>query len=380
MDDLPNVTSPGCYLARHGYAFDMFISYAHADVEGTGDSPLKIWTQQFYRRLLSTLQSFELDPLPRIFFDEAPRRENGLSRAGHIAPELVEAVAKSALLQVIMSPQYLKSEWCRRELQTFVESLPGKQGSAKDRIIIAKALNTDASAWPTPLCDEEGNKTVGWKLHDPHDYFPHGWMTDWGQHIPREMGAAFFDMAHFIKRRLEQLDAELTERTKKTELVGWLEQGEAERIYLYGRSEDEAEWEAVWREIDKLGIAISPGEPEPLDADDDSRKRNEYARLASRCDAMVMVGADGLNLDFDLDVVGRERRNFIASKYKKYLPCAVVDRQGSLAKPARVSNAKRFGIDWIDPKACDWPDYIKVWLQSSAETVRQRYGLNAPAP
>ncbi len=120
-----------------------------------------------------------------------------------------------------------------------------------------------------------------------------------------------------------------------------------------------------------------PGEPEPLDADDDSRKRNEYARLASRCDAMVLVGADGLNLDFDLDVVGRERRNFIASKYRKYLPCAVFDRRGNLARPARVSNARRFGIDWIDPNACDWPDYIKVWLQSSAEKVRQRYGLDA---
>jgi hypothetical protein len=205
-------------------------------------------------------------------------------------------------------------------------------------------------------------------------------MTEWGRHIPPQMGAALFDMAHFIKRRLEQIDAELTEKQKKCELVSWLEQGQAERIYLYGRSDDEGEWDAVSQELDRLGIVVYPGEPEPLDVDDDSAKRAQYARLASRCDAMVMVGADGLKLDFDLDVVGRERRNLIASKYKKYLPCAVLDRSGSLARPARVSNARRFGIDWIDPNSCDWPDYIKVWLQSSADSVRQRYGVEAPAP
>ncbi|HEX8654362.1 MAG TPA: toll/interleukin-1 receptor domain-containing protein [Allosphingosinicella sp.] len=358
----------------------MFLSYAHADVDGGGDSPLKIWSQQFYRSLLSTLRSFELDPLPRIFLDEAPRQENGLNRAGHLAPELMDTVRQSALLQIVMSPQYLKSEWCRRELEIFLNSLPDKKGSARDRVIIAKALDTDGSSWPAALCDEEGNKTVGWQFHDHDKFFPYGWMTEWGRHIPPEMGGALFDMAHFIKRRLEQIDDELTERQKKSELVGWLERGEAERIYLYGRSEDEAEWEAVWKEIDKLGLMVEPGEPEPLDVDDDSVKRNQYARLASRCDAMVMVGADGLKLDFDLDVVGRERRNFIASKYKKYLPCAVIDRCGSLARPARVSNAKRFGIDWIDPNACDWPDYIKTWLQSSAESVRQRYGVGAPSP
>ena len=96
---------------------------------------------------------------------------------------------------------------------------------------------------------------------------------------------------------------------------------------------------------------------------------------------MVMVAADGVKLDFDLDVVGRERRNFIASKYKKYLPCAVVDRAGGLAKPARLSNARRFDIDWIDAPSCNWPQYIRTWLSASAGKVRQRYGLeDGPRP
>jgi hypothetical protein len=155
---------------KHGYEFDLFLSYAHADVDGTGESPLKTWSQQFYRSLLATLRSFQLEPLPRIFLDEAPRQENALNRAAHLGPELIETVGKSALLQIVMSPQYLKSEWCRRELQAFVDSLPDKKGSAKDRIIIAKAIETEGQAWPEALCDAEGNKTVGWQFHDAQQY------------------------------------------------------------------------------------------------------------------------------------------------------------------------------------------------------------------
>jgi hypothetical protein len=364
------------FLGRHGYAFDIFFSYAHGDVRGKGDAQLKRWSRQLYEALGDTLDSLSFKPPPRIFFDDSDRAEDGLDRTAHVRPELLDKVKSAALFQLVMSPQYLESRWCRDELAAFVGALPDGGRSVTERIFIAKALDTDGSPWPPPFDEDEDSKPVSWYFHKRGSRLPYGWMTNWRDDIPDEMHAAFMDMVDTIQRRLRALDAELTERSKKSEVVKWLELGQAERIYLYGRSDDEAEWEAVWKELDTLGIDILPGEPEPLDADDDTRKRNEYARLASRCDAMVMVGADGLKLDFDLDVVGRERRNFIASKYRKYLPCAVVDRKGDLARPARVSNARRFGIDWIDPNACDWPDYIKVWLQSSADKVRQRYGLD----
>ena len=197
--------------------------------------------------------------------------------------------------------------------------------------------------------------------------------------MPGVIAPSLMELANQIARALRALDATIEEKARKTEVVGWLESGDIEKIYLYGRSDEVSEWEATWKEMDDLGIVVTPGEPEPLDADDDSAKRLQYAKLASRCDAMIMVGGDGVKLDFDLDVIGRERRNFIASKYKKYLPCAVVDRTGVLNRPARLSNAKRFDIDWIDAGSCDWPDYVRTWLQASADKVRQRYGLEARA-
>lgn len=364
-----------CYLARHGFEFDMFFSYAHGDVRRKGDAQLKRWSKQFYEALAETLDSMNLKPLPRIFFDESDEPADGLDRAARLAPELAEKVAASALLQIVMTPQYLESEWCRRELASFEAAAAARGGSVSHRVFIAKAMDTDDLAWPAQLTDGEGNKTVGWDFHRRGSPLPHGWMSDWHGNIPNEMNQPFMEMATQIQRRLKAFDAELNEKARKTELVDWLEKGEIERIYLYGRDDEVAEWEATWKELDTLGIVVTPGEPEPLDADDDSVKRNEYARLASRCDAMVMVAADGVKLDFDLDVVGRERRNFIASRYKKYLPCAVVDRSGALGRPARLSNAKRFDIDWIDAPNCNWPHYIRDWLTASAGKVRQRYGL-----
>ena len=369
-----------CYLARHGFEFDLFFSYAHGDVRGKGDAQLKRWSKQLYQALGDTLDSLNLKPPPRIFFDESDEPADGLDRAAHLAPELVEKVGASALLQIVMSPQYLESEWCRRELAAF-EKATAERGGVSGRVFIAKAMDTEDLPWPAALTDGEGNKTVGWDFHRRGSPLPWGWMTDWHGNIPAEMNQAFMEMATQIQRRLRAFDSELTEKARKTELVDWLEKGEIERIYLYGRSDEVAEWEATWKELDGLGIMVTPGEPEPLDADDDSAKRSEYARLASRCDAMVMVGADGVKLDFDLDVVGRERRNFIASKYRKYLPCAVVDRGGALGKPARLSNARRFDIDWIDAPSCNWPQYIRTWLSASAGKVRERYGLaEGPAP
>lgn len=368
-----------CYLAKHGFDFDMFFSYAHGDVRGKGDAQLKRWSKQLYEALSETLDSLNLKPPPRIFFDESRDSGDGLDKAAHLLPELAAKVRASALFQIVMSPHYLESDWCRRELEAFTQAPAAQDKGVSGRVFIAKAMDTDSLAWPPALCDGEGNKTVGWEFHRRGSPLPYGWMTDWNGNIPPEMHQAFMEMASHIQRRLRAFDSELTEKARKTELVDWLEQGQVERIYLYGRSDETSEWEATWKEIDDLGIVVTPGEPEPLDADDDAAKRTEYARLASRCDAMVMVAGDGVKLDFDLDVIGRERRNFIASRYQKYLPCAVIDRGGRLAKPARLSNAKRFDIDWIDAGSCDWPDYIRTWLQASAGKVRQRYGIAAPA-
>jgi len=278
-----------------------------------------------------------------------------------------------------MSPHYLNSTWCLRELDTFVASLPDHPNKVNGRIFIAKAMETAGRDWPAALCDVEGNKTVGWDFHPRGRPFPYGFMNDWKGSPPPEISETVLEMAVAIMAQLCGLDAALTEKKHRADQIRKLTAGTDGKIYLYGREDEADAWEATWKEIDTLGIAVTPGEPESLDADDDADKRLQYARLASRCDAMLMVGSNGPKLDFDLDVIGRERRNFIHSTYQKYLPCAVVDR-GDLKRLARESNARRFGIDWIDTHCGTWPNALRTWLQDSATKVGARYGLPPPPP
>lgn len=367
--------SKPCFLAEHGFEYDMFFSYSHGDVLGQADAPLKLWSMQLHRALTQTLALLLKQP-PRIFLDESA---DGVDKTARLGPELGEKVRGSALFQIIMSPHYLESEWCKSELKTFVKELANDGKSADGRIFVAKAMDTAEMPWPASLCDDDGNKMVGWEFHARGHPFPYGFMNDWRAGLPPEISAPLFEMAVAIQSRLCALKAAGIETKARTAEVGRIGGGNIDQIYLYGRADEADEWEATWKEIDALGISVMPGEPEPLDADDDADKRLSYAKMASRCDAMLMVGADGLKLDFDLDVIGRERRNFIASKYQKYLPCAVVDRRGDLKRTAREGNAKRFGIDWIDAQSGNWPNDIRLWLKSSAGKVGQRYGLETGA-
>jgi hypothetical protein len=381
MDKTSETQDVPCFLGKHGFDFDMFFSYSHGDPRGEGKAPLKRWSKELYIALSQTLDVLVPEQPPRIFFDESVRPGDGLDKTAHLAPEVEEKVRASALFQVIMSPLYLQSPWCKSELDTFVEALPGKAKGVRGRVFIAKAMETEGIPWPPCLCDDRGNKTVGWEFHPRGAALPYGWYGGkWNGKLPdKEMEPALIELAMQVARRLRALDSELTGKTHAAELCNALEAGRAESIYLYGTSEEPAEWEAVCKAIDTLDIMVQPGEPEPPNLHQDPKRREKLDHLASHCDAMVLVGWDGPTLDLDLDVVGRQRRNLIASRYGKYLPCAVVDRSGTLSTEARIRNAKRFDIEWIDAKAVEWPGRIKDWLQESADKARQHYGLAGAA-
>lgn len=365
----------GGFLGRHGYAYDVFMSYAHGDARNAGTSQLKRWSHQFRDLLCETLDSYGLKPPVRIFLDESDNPDDALDRAAELGPELDAIVSSSALLQVMMTPHYLDSRWCARELATWVQTSSQRSGSSDRRITVARVRDTGSANWPAALCDEQGEQLPGWRFHGGNEDFPPGWAKDWKNCVPDGMEDSFLKFASFLCRRLKELDEELEQRARQAALVAGLGEGKFERIYLYGREDERDAWASVYDDLDRIGVMVSPGEPEPLDADDDSRKREAYARMASRCEAMVMVGNDPIKLDCDLDVIGHERRQFIWSKYKKYLPCAVVDRNGALGQDWRIRNAQRRKIDWLRTDDCDWPGCIQTWLKGSAREVADRYGI-----
>lgn len=101
-----------------GYKHDIFLSYAHRDDEpipGNEDRPG--WVSLFYK----TLNYQILQQLPP-GSDYSPWKDDDLGLARPLSGQLLDTVSQSAILLVMMSPHYMRSEWCKTERMTFLQS------------------------------------------------------------------------------------------------------------------------------------------------------------------------------------------------------------------------------------------------------------------
>src|SRR5437868_4396678 len=115
-------------------AYDIFISYGHLDDEDpAGD--VKRWVDLLVERL-PRLISNNLGYLPTIWRDERTLKGNDLLTAA-----IHEGVYHSLLLVPIVSPRYVQSDWCRRELEAFA-STPTPAGALAHRSRIFKVIKT----------------------------------------------------------------------------------------------------------------------------------------------------------------------------------------------------------------------------------------------
>ena len=126
-----------------GYAYDIFVSYAHLDNEAV--VPEDGWVTAFLRRLPSKVQTRRT----------ARPMWNDSRLAGHveITPEILAAVRGSAFLVIVMSPSYLNSEWCQRERTAFLDVVAER---AQSRLFMVHLLETDREARPKVLRERTG--------------------------------------------------------------------------------------------------------------------------------------------------------------------------------------------------------------------------------
>jgi hypothetical protein len=101
------------YLASEAYDYDIFISYAHVD-----DLPLPGATHGWVTTFSTCIKTKLAQKLGR---NDAYSlwMDHELRGGQPITPYILEKVRRSAILFVILSPGYIESSWCRRELDTF---------------------------------------------------------------------------------------------------------------------------------------------------------------------------------------------------------------------------------------------------------------------
>ncbi len=133
------------------FEMDIFISYAHIDnlALREGDNG---WIANFHKALEVRLSQL-LGERPRIW------RDKKLQGNDFFGDEIVQQFPKTALMLSIISPRYIKSEWCTREIEEFYKTASKGMGTRvgnKSRIFKIIKTSVPFNAHPPEISDTLG--------------------------------------------------------------------------------------------------------------------------------------------------------------------------------------------------------------------------------
>src|SRR5580693_5291843 len=122
---------------------DVFISYAHND-DVSFPQEQSGWVSRFYQDLEQRVRSYVGTNVS--FWRNAEIRNNEDFASG-----VLGRLSKTGLFVTIISPSYLRSDWCRRELEVFTQEIGnGSEGSQElqSRIFQVEIISVDRTVLP----------------------------------------------------------------------------------------------------------------------------------------------------------------------------------------------------------------------------------------
>jgi hypothetical protein len=163
------------------FQHDVFISYAHGDFDRAGTSDLKEWSLAFAGKFEAELRESLSSGSPRIFIDEGKKHDQRLDRSDPLVEQLRGKASGAAFLLILMSPLYLRSDWCLDELTWWFDATKAQAfPEIRSRHFVARIRPVKDDSWPAQLRDE-GHPPLGYWFHErPGDEFytrPFGWSS-----------------------------------------------------------------------------------------------------------------------------------------------------------------------------------------------------------
>lgn len=236
-------------MAYHaGYQNDIFISYAHVDdVELSGPG----WVTMFVRYLKAMLaKKLGRTNSCKIWSD------HGLKRDELVTPQIMEEVRGSATLLIMLSPAYIGSAWCGKELREFFDNVRDRERSKS--VFIVEVDRTEGSQRPAELADRAGFRF--W-FQDPDNDTSH--ILGWPHPNPdrdKEYFSELDDLVQQIVDAFNRLRADKTsDKRAPPEPHG--------AAYLAQVTDDlDAERNGVRRFLEQSGLRVVPAGWYPLDA------------------------------------------------------------------------------------------------------------------
>ena len=195
---------------------DIFISYAHVDNESLTEGQ-KGWISQFHRTLEIRLRQL-LGENPRIW------RDMKLSGTDIFDEKIVNAFGNTRLMISIVSPRYVNSEWCNRELNEFCDKAENSGGirvGEKARII--KVVKT-------PVEGDAGggsahnifNSLLGFEFFDvdPETGRVREYNEEFGHEAKRNYLERVYDLAHEITGILKEMGGGQAAHSSRSQRCG----------------------------------------------------------------------------------------------------------------------------------------------------------------
>jgi TIR domain len=353
------------------FVHDVFVSYSHGDAEGTGESRLQRWSQAFARELESELKAIPAFGAVRVFLDQHPRPSCGIDPLEPLIAQLRTDIESSALLMVLMSPQYLASRWCTQERDWWCAT-HRQTGLDEGRIAVVRIWQTK-DPWPANLTDSGKEQLPGFFFYDRSlpelQQRPFGWPEPAVTNEPFQK--ALVEIVGRVALKLGEIRSRLEQEQKAREAAERLAGAGGQVIYLHGRAESTREWEDAFTTLQSNGLVVLPNDPDPVVSDphgmqEISRHRVE---IMARCDALLLVAdRDARATDADLIVVGKHDRNSARAISNQLLPCALLDVVGpTISTPRRKGTARNLNVEWIDATQPTWPPAVQAWLLGASQ-------------
>jgi hypothetical protein len=234
---------------------DIFISYAHIDNESLAED-LEGWISTLHRGLeirLGQLRGSKTDIW----------RDLKLTGNDVFSETILEQFPNLAVLVSILSPRYVKSEWCLRELEHFYNAA-GARGGIKigDKHRIFKVIKTFL---PREKHPRELSQLLGYEFYDiDASGRPREYSKLFGPESERKFWAKLEDLAYDIHQTLEILEA-LPEGATPGEMPQPAPASvEGTVIYLAETTPDLNESrEKIRRELEQSGHRVLPDAPLP---------------------------------------------------------------------------------------------------------------------
>lgn len=252
-----------------------FISYAHIDNQPLLDAS-DGWVTTFHRAL-GQLLSPKLGCVADIWRDER------LTGNDIFSDEILQQFPSTAVLVSVLSPRYVKSDWCEKEIIGFCEAAERTGGVAvgnKSRIFKVIKTPIDAGEEVPPVLRD----MLGYAFYETDE-----------DHVPRELDPAFGDAARqeFL-RKVNKLAWDM--KTLLDELMDEEAAPQAETqtkpaVYLAECARDRrVARELIEQELERLGYLVLPAHPLPTD---EAELVAEVEKLIAQCSLSVHLVGTG---------------------------------------------------------------------------------------